>query len=134
MRSGKAGEQMSLSLLIVDDHAEFRKAVAWLLEQENLLTQFYEAADGETGLRMTHSLHPDLVLVDAALPGMSGLEVARQLKEWDAALVVIILLPEDSAPYRRAARESGADAWVVKQRLDEELIITLRNCSTLLEK
>ncbi|NOZ06983.1 MAG: response regulator [Chloroflexi bacterium] len=125
---------MSLSLLIVDDHAEFRKAVAWLLEQKKLLARLYEAADGETGLRMTRSLCPDLVLVDAALPEMSGLEVARRLKEQDADLVVIILLPEDSVPYRRAARESGADAWVVKQRLDEELIITLRNCSTLLDK
>jgi DNA-binding NarL/FixJ family response regulator len=81
-----------------------------------------EAEDGEDGLRLARELRPDVVLMDIAMPRLNGLEATRQIKAAQPETKVIVLTIHDEAPYRKAARESGADAFLAKKMVVAELI------------
>ena len=79
------------SVLIVDDHAMFREGLRLLLETERDLSVVGEACGAAEAIVLTRRLSPDIVLLDVAMPGKSGLEVARQLQEDGAAARIILL-------------------------------------------
>jgi len=79
---------ISRSVLIVDDHASFRRFARRSLEQAGFRV-VGEAANGTTGVAETYRLSPDVVLLDVLLPDLSGLEVARRLAPCEATTVVL---------------------------------------------
>jgi DNA-binding NarL/FixJ family response regulator len=84
-----------------------------------------EAGDGEEALRLAETLHPDVVLMDLAMPRMSGLEITRRLKSrWPNVAVVMITVHDDEV-YRRTALAAGAAAFLVKKTLGVDLWPTL---------
>jgi DNA-binding NarL/FixJ family response regulator len=107
---------MTPSVLIVDDHARFRRTARRALEREGW-TIAGEAADGPEALRAARALEPDLVLVDVGLRGMSGLEVARRLRGAMPRLVVVVISTHDSAEYQDLALASGARGFLPKAEL-----------------
>ena len=107
---------MAPSVLIVDDHARFRQTARRALERDGW-TIAGEAVDGAGALRAARALEPDVVLLDVGLPGMSGLEVARRLRDGMPQLVVVVISTHDSADYHELAVANGARGFLAKAEL-----------------
>jgi two-component system response regulator EvgA len=107
---------MPPSLLIVDDHARFRQTARRALERDGW-TVAGEAADGAEALRAARALAPDVVLLDAGLPGVSGLEVARRLHAGMPHIAVVVISTHDSADYHDLAVANGARGFLPKAEL-----------------
>ena len=107
---------MALSVLIVDDHARFRATARRALERAGW-TVVGEAGDGAAALRATDTLAPDVVLLDVGLPDMSGLEVARRLRDASPRVAVVVVSTQDSADYRDLAVASGARGFLPKAEI-----------------
>ncbi|MBN1259551.1 MAG: response regulator transcription factor [Anaerolineae bacterium] len=104
----------AIRILLVDDNRGFLKSAALLLSESPRFIIVGEAHSGYEALEKTKTLHPDLVLVDLAMPEMNGLETTRRIKQNTAPPRVIILTLYDNAEYRTAAEIAGADGFVAK--------------------
>jgi len=113
-------------ILIVDDDPAMREILAGLLDQAGLPTR--QAATGEEALAETRRERPRLVLLDVRLPGVSGYEVCRELRErFGEQLPIVFISGERVEPFDRAAGLLlGADDYVVKPFAPEELIARVR--------
>lgn len=116
---------MSIRLLLVDDDAGFRATVRQLLDQRVEAQVLGEAESGEEAISLTDHLHPDVVLMDLAMPRMNGLEATRRLKARWPDLAVVILTVHDEDVYRRTALAAGATAFLQKKMLGVDLWPTL---------
>ena len=112
--------------LIVDDHAGFRGSVKTLLAYEPDIVVIGEAGDGLEAIHKARELQPDLVLMDVRMPGISGIDATRQLKDQMPEVKVIMLSLFDLQEYREAAMASGANGYVLKKSMVEELIPEIR--------
>ena len=108
---------MARRVLIVDDHARFRQTARRALERDGW-TIAGEAADGAEALSAAHALALDVVLLDVGLPDMSGLEVARRLREELPELAVVIVSTQGSSDFRDLAVAHGARAFLPKAELN----------------
>ncbi|MBE0418062.1 MAG: response regulator transcription factor [Coriobacteriia bacterium] len=110
-------------VLVVDDEAQILRALKAILNQSG-----YEvglAATGEEALQIAPSFMPDLVVLDLSLPGISGLEVCRLLREWLKA-PILILSVRDTEGDKIAALDLGADDYLTKPFSAGELLARLR--------
>lgn len=115
-----------LSVLLVDDHSLFRSGTRLLLQGENGLRIVGEAADGLEAVKSAHQLKPDVVLLDLHLPGLSGLEALRLIKQdLPDCLVMMLTVSEDAQDLAEALR-SGADAYVLKNAEAAYLIDSIK--------
>ncbi len=82
-----------------------------------------EATNGEEAVRLAASARPDMILMDARMPFMDGLEATRQIKaRWPEVKVIVLTM---HLVHRDAAREAGADAFLLKGGSAEELVKTI---------
>jgi CheY-like chemotaxis protein len=100
--------------LIVDDHAGFRTALATILRSRFPLIRIDEAFDGTDAWRVIRGYATDLVLMDIKLPGGSGIELTKAIKQSIAGITVVILTAHDVPHYRQAAFRNGADCFIGK--------------------
>ena len=102
------------TILLVDDEPTIRVLVRAALEGTGY--RLLEAADGVSALQLARRERPDLVLLDIALPRLSGLEVCRRLKEdpATAAMPIFLLTGFVQKAERRAAEEAGAQGFIAK--------------------
>ena len=80
-----------ISVLLVDDHALVRRGFRRMLEDEEDIVVKGEASDGEEAVRLAHQLQPKVIVMDCALPGISGLVATRQILEANPKAVVLML-------------------------------------------
>lgn len=101
-------------LLIADDEEGVRSLVRMTLESDAY--EILEASDGEQALALAREHHPGLVLLDVVMPGLSGIEVCRALKEdpATATIAVVMLTAKAQASERAAGRAAGADDYFTK--------------------
>lgn len=118
---------MSVKILIVDDNVHFRRRVREFLASEPDIEVVGEAADGHEVILKARELRPDLVIMDVRMPEMNGVTATRQLKEEIADLRIIMLTVFDLEEYREVALASGADGYVTKSSLTDELLPTIRS-------
>jgi DNA-binding NarL/FixJ family response regulator len=104
------------SVLIVDDHARFRRTARRALERDGW-TVAGEAEDADGAMAAARELRPDVVLLDVGLPGVSGLEVARRLGEELPELAVVAISTQDSSDYAELAAATGARGFLSKAEL-----------------
>ena len=107
---------MPLTVLIVDDHEDFRRVARALLEADGIRV-VGEAADGESAIREAARLRPQLVLLDVQLPGIDGFEVAARLGEAGDPPVVVLTSSHAASSYRRRLTRSTARAFIPKDEL-----------------
>lgn len=107
---------MNETVLIVDDHATFRRSARMLLEAEGYEV-IGEAEDGRSGLSEAESLGPDVVLLDVFLPDVDGFEVASELTGRGLALVVVLTSSRDGRDFGPLVAESGARGFIPKTEL-----------------
>jgi DNA-binding NarL/FixJ family response regulator len=112
-------------VLIVDDVAQVRRDLSTTLPLAGEIEIVGEAANGSEAIRLTESLNPDVVLMDLEMPVMDGYEAARQIKSSHPACRVIALTVHDYPSARTKARESGADAFLVKGASVESIVQTI---------
>lgn len=116
---------MGWSVLLVDDHDEFRAAARDVLESAGCVV-VGEAADGETALRLARRLHPDAVLLDIQLPDLDGFEIAERLAAGPVPHPVVVLISSRSAnSYRRRLARSEAAGFLVKSDLTGPALLAL---------
>jgi two-component system nitrate/nitrite response regulator NarL len=101
-------------ILIVDDHPLARQAVRTLLEDEADYRIVGEATNGLDALKACEQLQPDVVLLDIHMPGMTGLETTRLIKEQQARVKVVILSVSDAATDLFTAIKNGAQGYLLK--------------------
>ncbi|WP_374928036.1 winged helix-turn-helix domain-containing protein [Kytococcus sedentarius] len=106
-------------ILIVEDEASFSDPLSWLLEREG--HQVVVREDGPSGLEEFSQNPADLVLLDVMLPGMSGVEVCRELRR-SSNVPIIMLTAKDSEVDKVVGLEIGADDYVTKPYSSRELL------------
>ncbi|MBV8809516.1 MAG: response regulator transcription factor [Acidobacteriaceae bacterium] len=111
-------------ILIVDDDPELRETVSILLERERFVP--LQAVDGQSALEKAFSMKPNLMLVDLRLPGMSGIEVCKQLRANRITTPIIILSAIGDEVDKVLLLEIGADDYVVKPFGTRELLARIR--------
>ncbi len=115
---------MTERLLIVEDDAAVRRMLERSLGAEGF--EIAGAADGGTALALAERTAPDLVVLDVAMPGLSGFEVCRRLRAKGLTGGVLMLTARDSVADRVRGLESGADDYVVKPFAIAEVVARLR--------
>jgi DNA-binding response OmpR family regulator len=114
-----------MHLLVVEDDPRLSRVLKRLLEEDRHVVEV--ANDGETGLEIAEDA-PGLeaVILDIGLPDMSGLEVARRLRQKGSELAILMLTARDTVGDRVSGLDSGADDYLVKPFAYEELAARLR--------
>lgn len=112
-------------VLIVDDHTLFREGVRSLLEKESDIEVVGEAANGQDTLEKVRKLRPDMVLLDIAMPGRSGLDVISQIKKIDARTKVLMLSMYENEEYLCRSLKAGACGYVIKRAAASELVSSI---------
>jgi phosphoserine phosphatase RsbU/P len=112
-------------ILVIEDASMLRRLLKKSLQVQGF--EVVEAEDGESGLRQAEMVRPTLIISDLHLPGISGIEVCRQVKTNPSlASTFFILLTGDNSPEKQdLAREAGADAFLSKPLKIEELGVRL---------
>jgi len=108
-------------VLLVDDNQDFLKAAKRFLRGVPGLELVGQATSGEQALELSAALHPDLVLMDFAMPGMNGLAATLRIKQQPKAPKVIIVTLHTHSALRALANEAGADGLLQKENLVVEL-------------
>jgi two-component system, NarL family, invasion response regulator UvrY len=111
-----------IKILLVDDHAIVREGYRRLVESEPNMRIVGEAADAEHAWRSARALRPDVVIMDIALPGISGIEATRRLMQEQPQLRVLIFSMYDDAIYASRALEAGALGYLSKVSAPEVLL------------
>ncbi len=116
-------------VLIVDDHETLREGVKALLAEEPDVAVVGEAADGEQALELTRRRHPDVVLLDVAMPVMDGLEAAAHLRRQFPRLRILGLSTFSHEDMAERMLQAGADQYFCKSDPGTELVAAIRGAS-----
>ncbi|MFQ4135013.1 response regulator transcription factor [Nodosilinea sp. PGN35] len=115
---------MPIRILIVEDEEKLAKFVQLELSYEGY--EVSVAHDGLSGLMAARDHPPDLIILDWMMPGLSGVEVCRRLRQTGTATPVILLTAKDEVSDRVEGLDAGADDYVVKPFSIEELLARVR--------
>jgi DNA-binding NarL/FixJ family response regulator len=115
-----------IKVMLVDDQNLVRKGVRSLLELSEEIEVIAEAADGAEAIRMIPEAQPDVVLLDMRMPGLSGLDVLRELAGRDALPPTIILTTFDDDELVLAGIQSGARGYLLKDVALADLVNAIR--------
>ncbi|MCH7874257.1 MAG: response regulator transcription factor [Gemmatimonadetes bacterium] len=115
-----------IRVLVADDHAIVREGIRSVLEQGTGFEVVAEASDGEAALRILRELDVDVLVLDISMPGLSGLDVASQVRQVAPATRVLILSVYDHREYVLQAVRSGANGYLLKDSAPGELRAAIR--------
>jgi two-component system, NarL family, response regulator NreC len=118
---------VSITVLIVDDHAVVRSGLRLLLEAEDDMAVVGEAGTAREAVFELRSSKADVVLMDVAMPGGSGIDVIPQLLHEAPETKILMLSMQDDPNYVRQAFEAGASGYVLKEAADAEVVAAVRD-------
>lgn len=118
--------EKKIRVLLVDDHSLVRRGFRRMLEDEPDIEVVGEAGDGEESVRLAKQLHPQVIVMDCALPGMNGLQATRAIIEDSPETAILMLSMHSENTWVRQAIEAGAKGYVLKNALDLELSAAIR--------
>jgi DNA-binding NarL/FixJ family response regulator len=117
---------VSIRILLIDDHAVVRDGLASLLGSQDDLEVVGSCGDGLEGIRLADALEPDVVVVDVTLPGLNGIEVARQLRDSLPRARVCALTMHSEERFARDMLDAGAAGYVTKSARFDAVIDAIR--------
>jgi DNA-binding NarL/FixJ family response regulator len=117
--NGKAVSQ--IRVLLADDHEVVREGLRAVLSFDPEITIVGEAADGESAIDSARALHPNVVVMDVTMPGITGLQATQTLKECCPKTAVVILTRHRHEAFVRECLRIGASGYVLKQSRSTEL-------------
>ena len=115
-----------IRILVDDDHSVIRSGLKLLLNARPDMQVVGEAGTGEDTVERATQLQPDILLLDIAMPGLNGLEVARRLRRTSPDMRIIVLTMYDDEAYLRQFLEIGVSGYVLKRAADTELVDAIR--------
>lgn len=113
-------------ILLVDDHEIARKGIRSVLTQDESLVVVSEATDGEEAVKKSEELHPDVILLDITLPGMSGIQAAQRIRVVSPESRIIFVSQHDSIRIAKDALSVGAQGYVVKSDAGRDLLMAIQ--------
>lgn len=121
------GDSQPIRILVVDDHWVVREGLALIVGREDDLEIAAVAATGEEAVAAFERDHPDVVLMDLQLPGMSGVDAIRTISRSDPNARIIVLTMYDGDEDIHRALEAGAATYMLKGSPSEELVRVIRS-------
>jgi two-component system, NarL family, response regulator NreC len=116
-------------IVIADDHAVVRSGLRMLLDAEEGFEVVAEAGDAETAARYVNGHKPDVLVLDLNMPGRPSLEVLPELREGFPDTHVVVLTMQEDPAFAREAMQAGANAYVLKEAADSELVEAVRQAA-----
>ncbi len=113
--------------LVVDDHTLVRQGIVGLLESQADIEVVGQAGSGEEAVQASRDLAPDVVLMDLAMPGTSGLDATTEIKRQQPDVQVVILTIHDREDYLFQALRAGASGYVLKGADIQDLLAAVRS-------
>ena len=117
---------MKIRVLLADDHPVARTGIRNLLEAAIDIEVIGEASDGEEALRLTQELTPDVLILDMEMPGLTGIEVATQLKVGNSSVRVLALSAHQDKEYISGLLASGAAGYLTKGEPPQTIVEAVR--------
>jgi len=110
------------TILLVDDHAVVREGYRAVLQKQPGLSVVAEAEDGAEAYRLFKATKPDLVIMDLTMPGVSGIEGIRHIRQWDPNARILVFTMHQNAAFALQAIRAGARGYVTKMSPPETLL------------
>src|SRR5262252_1894388 len=116
----------NINVLLVDDHNIVRQGLKALLAAEGDITIVAEAQTGREAVQLAAKLHPEVVIMDLAMPLLNGWEATRQIMKAAPSAKIIILSTYDTEEHIQQAIAAGAAAYLIKQTAANDLVKAIR--------
>ena len=113
-------------VVVIDDHPLIRSGVRTCLEAQPDFVIAGEAKDGLEAVQLFDRLHPDVAVLDLALPGLDGLDVILQARQRSPQTRLVVLTMRENAAYVIRALRNGASAYILKRSPPDELVEAIR--------
>lgn len=118
-----------ISVLLVDDHQIVIEGLRKLMEAAGDIDVAGEAHDAASALELARTLRPDVILLDLRMPGATGIQAARRLRQQEYPGAIIVLTSYGDQAYVRQALEAGADGYLLKNTPSVELMDSIRSAA-----
>jgi DNA-binding NarL/FixJ family response regulator len=115
-----------ITVLLVDDHALVRKGYRRMLEDDAAISVVGESSDGEDAVRLAVELKPKVIVMDCALPGLSGIDATRRIRAKIPDAIVLMLSMHSEDTLVRQALEAGARGYILKSALELDLVNAIK--------
>lgn len=115
-----------IRVVLADDHAAVRKGIRDFLEEDGEIEVLAEAGDGEKVKDLLRIHQPDVAILDNRMPGATGIEVTRWIREQALPIGVLIVTAYDDAPFVVAALQAGANGYMLKNAEAQQMTAAVR--------
>jgi DNA-binding NarL/FixJ family response regulator len=115
-----------IRVLIADDHGIVRSGLSMLIARQSDMDVTAEAENGLEAVERALAERPDVAVLDVSMPGLTGLQAARQIRAYDERIHVLMLSMHEDEGYFLEALEAGASGYIPKRGADQELIDAIR--------
>lgn len=116
-----------IRVLLADDHTVVRKGIREVLCEEPDMDVVGEARNGEEAIDLALALQPDVVVMDIAMPVLSGVEATRQIRAQAPQVRILVLTAYDDDPYIDALLDAGATSYVLKTAESRDIVRAVRS-------
>jgi DNA-binding NarL/FixJ family response regulator len=116
-----------ITVLLVDDHALVRRGFRRMLEDDSSINVVGEASDGAEGVKLAAQLKPRVIVMDCAMPVMSGLEATKKILEAQPGVAILLLSMHSEDTLVKQALNAGAKGYVLKNAMDLDLAGAIKN-------
>ena len=115
-----------IRIFLADDHTVMRAGIRLVLERQPDLHVVGEASDGRETVNAIERFHPDVVVMDIAMPNLNGIEATRQILANGAAVSIVVLSMHSDEEYVLRALKAGARGYLLKESAEADLIAAVR--------
>ena len=118
-----------IRILLADDHTVMRRGLRFLLESQPEFTVVAEASDGRQAVQQAEATHPDVAVLDIAMPNLSGIEAAQRINAQMPNIAIIVLSMHSDEGYVLRALKAGARGYLLKDAAEGDLIEAIKAVS-----